>query len=134
MALAGDRGHVLALVDRVQEDVADPSVERVDAVDVHDEADATELAEEARHDERELVARLELALVLDSPLLGPRRQEQRQRDDRDEERRGEPQDRPDHVARPWPEVNQTIISLSRYQRDSVSSTVRNTVTDSRMLK
>ena len=34
----------------------------------------------------------------------------------------------------WPEVNQTIISLSRYHRDSVSSTVRNTVTDSKMLK
>ncbi len=35
---------------------------------------------------------------------------------------------------PWPEVNHTIISLSRYQRDSVSSTVTNSATDSRMLK
>jgi hypothetical protein len=33
-----------------------------------------------------------------------------------------------------PELNQTIISLSRYQRESVSSTVTKIVTDSRMLK
>src|SRR5438045_5064850 len=29
----------------------------------------------------------------------------------------------------WPEVSQTIISLSRYQRESVKSTVRKTVTE-----
>ncbi len=39
-----------------------------------------------------------------------------------------------HCARLWPEVNQTIISLSRYQRVSVISTVRNSVTDSSTLK
>ena len=39
-----------------------------------------------------------------------------------------------HAVSPWPEVNQTIISLSRYQRDSVSSTVTKTVTESRILK
>jgi len=35
---------------------------------------------------------------------------------------------------PWPEVNQTIISLSRYHLDKVSSTVRNSATERRMLK
>ena len=39
-----------------------------------------------------------------------------------------------HAVSPCPELNHTIISLSRYQRVSVSSTVTNTVTESRMLK
>ena len=37
-------------------------------------------------------------------------------------------------ARPTPEENQTIISLSRYQRTSVSRTVMKTVTETRILK
>jgi hypothetical protein len=90
---ARERRRVLLVVDRVQEDVADRAVERVDALEEHDEVRARELAEQPRRDERELVARLELALELDLAPLGPRRQEQRKRDDRDEERRREPQDR-----------------------------------------
>ena len=96
---------------------------------------AAELAEEPRREQRDLVARLELALVLELALLGPRRQEQRQHDDR--ERKTAPRTTGSAAgtsASAWPEVNQTIISLSRYQRDSVSSTVRNTVTESRILK
>jgi hypothetical protein len=85
---------VLRLVDRVQEDVADRPVEGVDALDEDDDLRPPELAEEARRDERELVARLELALELELPLLGPGRQEQRQGDDRDQERRREQHDRP----------------------------------------
>ena len=34
----------------------------------------------------------------------------------------------------WPDVNQTTISLSRYQRDNVSNTVRNSATDSSRFK
>ena len=37
-------------------------------------------------------------------------------------------------ASDWPDVNHTIISLSRYQRVTVSSTVRNSATASRMLR
>ena len=44
-------------------------------------------------DERDVVARLELALEFDLALFRPRRQEQRQRDDRDQKRRGKQQDR-----------------------------------------
>jgi len=39
-----------------------------------------------------------------------------------------------HAVSDWPDVNQTIISLSRYQRERVSSTVRNSATDNRMLR
>ena len=66
------------------------AVERVDALDEDDQVGAAELAEEPGRQQRDLVARLELALVFELALLGPRRQEQRQHDDRDEERRREP--------------------------------------------
>ena len=33
-----------------------------------------------------------------------------------------------------PDVNHTTISLSRYQRDNVSNTVRNSATDSKRFK
>ena len=39
-----------------------------------------------------------------------------------------------HAVSPWPEVNHTTISLSRYQRDRVSNTVTNNATDNRILK
>ena len=39
-----------------------------------------------------------------------------------------------HAVSDWPDVNQTTISLSRYQRDSVRSTVRNSATDSRRFR
>src|SRR5204863_2701139 len=78
---ARERGRILGIVYGVQEDVADRAVERVDAVEEHDEMRTREFAEQPRRDERELVARLELALELDLATLGPRRQEQRKRDD-----------------------------------------------------
>jgi hypothetical protein len=90
---AGDGGDVVTVVDGMQENVANGAVERVDAFDEHDEIRAAELAEQPRRDQHELVARFELPLELEAPPLGPRRQEQRQRDDRDEERRREPEDR-----------------------------------------
>src|SRR6185437_4880828 len=52
-----------------------------------------ELAEKARRHDGDVVARLELPLEFDFPLLGPRRQVERQRDDRNEERRRKPDDR-----------------------------------------
>ena len=133
-ALAGHRRHVLAFLDRVQEDVADVAVEGIDAVDVDDEVGPAKFAKKPRHDEGELVLRLQLALVFDPPLLRPGREKKRKYDDGEKNGAANQSTGRITLARPWPEVNQTIISLSRYQRDSVRSTVRNTVTDSKMLK
>src|SRR6185295_11324485 len=77
-SLPGDGRRVLALVDRVEENVANGPVERVDALDENDQLRAAELAEKARREQRDLVAGLELALVLEATLLGPRRQVERE--------------------------------------------------------
>ena len=66
---------------------------RVDALDENDELGAAELAEKPRREQRDLVAGLELALVLEPALLGPRRQVQREHEDRGEERERKPHDR-----------------------------------------
>ena len=44
----GDRGRVLLVLDRVQEDVLHGAVQRIDAFDEHDEVGPRELAEQAR--------------------------------------------------------------------------------------
>jgi hypothetical protein len=49
----------------------------------------------------ELVARLELAFVFEPALLGPGRQEQRQREDRREERGAEPENRTQAGGEPY---------------------------------
>ena len=135
MPEARDGRRVLVVVDRMQEDVADAAVDGIDALDVDDDARAPELAEQAGRQDRELVARLELALVLDLALLGPRRQEQRQqRRSRPGTARRTAGSACRQAVSDWPDVNQTTISLSRYQRDSVSSTVRNSATDSRRFR
>ena len=58
---------------------------RVDAIDEHDQSRVPELLEQARREQRDFVARLELALVFKTALFGPRRQKQRQHDDGDQE-------------------------------------------------
>ena len=72
MARARDGGHVPSVVDRVQEDVADRVIEAVDAFEEHDQPGVAEFLEQARRQQRDLVTRLELALVLETALLGPR--------------------------------------------------------------
>jgi hypothetical protein len=89
---------------------------------------ALELAKEPRRDERDLVARLELALELDLAALGDRNSDSATiatRNGAENHRIGFRS-----AVSDCPEVIHTIISLSRYQRDSVSSTVRNSATAS----
>ena len=55
-------------------------------------------AEQPRRQQRDLIARLELAFVFELALLGPRGKKQRQHEDRDEKRRREPEDRAQAVG------------------------------------
>ena len=87
-----NRGGVLLAVDRMQKNVADRSVEGIDAFDEHDQLGPFELLEQSRGQERELLARFELALVFEPALLRPGRQPQRKHGDRDQERAREPED------------------------------------------
>ena len=97
---ARDRRDVLALLDRVQEDIANGAVERVDALDEDHEIGTAELAKEAGREQRDLVAGLELPLVLELALFRPRREEERQDQDRNEERGGKPEYRPQPSGEP----------------------------------
>ena len=100
--------------------VADRAVERIDRLDEHDQVGAGKFAKQARGQIGDFIARFELALVFEPALLRPGRKIERQYNDRDQEGRGKQQDRAQTGReRPVPEVNQTIISLSRYQRESV---------------
>ncbi len=128
------RRRVLAVLDRMQEDVANGPVERIDAFDENDEIRPAKLAEEPRRQQRDFIARLELALVFELALFGPRGQKQRQHEDRDEKWRREPQDRAQAVGEADAGGEPDDHFAIRYQRTSVSSTVMNTVTETRILK
>src|SRR5207237_1282844 len=88
-----DRRRVHFLVDRMQEDVAYRAVERIDRFDEDNQIGARELAEQARRNQHDFVARLELPFVFETAELGPWGQVQREHDDRDQERRRKQQDR-----------------------------------------
>jgi len=72
LAARGDCGRVLLVLDRVQEHVLHGAVQRIDALDEYDEVGAGKLAEQARGDERDVVARLELPLEFDLAQFRPR--------------------------------------------------------------
>ena len=78
----------------MQENIPDRAVERIEALDENHEIRAAEFLEQPGCDQHELVTRLELALVFELALLGPRRKKKREPQDGQQERRCKPQYRP----------------------------------------
>src|ERR1700730_9893814 len=65
----------------------------MNAFDEYDQLCPLELLEQSGCQQRQLLARLELALVLEAALFRPRRQPEREQGDRNEEPAREPEDR-----------------------------------------
>src|SRR5690242_17010101 len=80
-------------LNRVQEDVANRTVERIDRFDESHQVGTRKLAKKSRCDQNELIARFELPFVFQPALLGPRGQIGRQQHDRDQERGRKKQDK-----------------------------------------
>ena len=67
-----NRGGVLLAIDRMQKNIADRSIEGVDAFDEHDQFGPLKLLEQSRRQQRQFFARLKLAFVFEATLFRPR--------------------------------------------------------------